>query len=127
MQALCQVDAQGEDYLQRVPRFLADAAASAATTHYAQRLVDEAWKLRGVTAAEIERKTTGWSIERITPVDRNVLRVALAELDLRDAPPKVIIDEAIEIANAFGNADSSRFVNGVLDAVWKEQSQEVDL
>ena len=127
IQALCQLDAQGEDCLSRIPGFMADSQAAQATITYAQRLADEAWKARSLTAVEIERQTAGWAADRLTPVDRNVIRVALTEFDLREVPPKVVINEAIEIANAFGNAESRRFINGVLDAIWKTQCNEVDL
>jgi N utilization substance protein B len=64
-----------------------------------------------------------WPIERIAPVDRNILRLGLYELlfsDRREVPAKVAINEAIELAKQFGGENSSRFVNGVLGAVYKE-------
>lgn len=61
---------------------------------------------------------TNWRLDRIAAVDRNLLRVAAYELDMeRDTPPSVVIDEAVEIAKRFGEADSPSFVNGVLDAI----------
>ncbi len=60
----------------------------------------------------------GWDPARMSILDRNILRIALAEfLALDDVPPKVTIDEAITLASRYGGADSPRFVNGVLDAV----------
>ena len=67
---------------------------------------------------EIAQHSKGWTMARMSSVDRNVLRVALAEFDLKQAPPKVIINEAIEIAKEFGSAESGAFVNGILDKVW---------
>lgn len=64
-----------------------------------------------------------WPIERIAPVDRNVLRLGLYELlfaDREKVPAKVAINEAIELAKSFGGENSGRFVNGVLGAVYKE-------
>lgn len=121
MQALCQLDAQGEGFLQRVPAFLADSRQSPRTIHYAQTIVEAAWRDRETTTAELARKAIDWTPERMTPVDRNILRTALAEFDLAQAPPKVIIDEALQIAHEYGTANSPRFLNGVLDAIWKEQ------
>ena len=121
MQVLCQLDSQGEGFLQRVPTFLADTRKSPRTIHYAQNLVDAAWRDREATAAELASKAIDWTPERMTPVDRNILRTALAEFDLAEAPPKVVIDEALKIAHEYGTANSTRFLNGVLDAVWKEQ------
>jgi len=66
----------------------------------------------------IAEAATNWRFERIAAVDRNLLRLAAYELDMeRDTPPSVVIDEAVEIAKRFGEADSPSFVNGVLDAV----------
>jgi N utilization substance protein B len=66
----------------------------------------------------IAEASTNWRFDRIAAVDRNLLRVAAYELDMeRDTPSSVVIDEAVEIAKRFGEADSPSFVNGVLDAV----------
>ena len=66
----------------------------------------------------IAEAATNWRFERIAAVDRNLLRLGAYELDMeRDTPPSVVIDEAVEIAKRFGEADSPAFVNGVLDAV----------
>jgi N utilization substance protein B len=64
-----------------------------------------------------------WPIDRIAPVDRNILRLGLYELlfaDRKEVPAKVAINEAIELAKQFGGENSSKFVNGVLGAVYKE-------
>lgn len=64
-----------------------------------------------------------WPIEKISNVDRNILRMGLAELlfsDREQVPPKVAINEAIELAKTFGGENSGKFVNGVLGAVYKE-------
>ncbi len=67
---------------------------------------------------EVSRR---WDIERMGLVDRNLIRLALSELaDPAATPPKVAIDEAIELAKEFGTAESPGFVNGVLDAVWRK-------
>ena len=62
----------------------------------------------------------------MSPVDRNVLRVAVVELLVGDVPPRAVLDEAIEIGKEFGDRDSSRFINGILDQVLMglDQSQE---
>lgn len=71
----------------------------------------------------IEKAAPEWPIDRISPVDRNILRLGLYELlfsDRSEVPAKVAINEAIELAKQFGGENSSRFVNGVLGAVYKE-------
>ncbi len=71
----------------------------------------------------IEKAAPEWPLDRIAPVDRNVLRLGLYELlfaDREKVPAKVAINEAIELAKSFGGENSGRFVNGVLGAVYKE-------
>jgi N utilization substance protein B len=66
----------------------------------------------------ISKVADNWTLERMGPVERNVLRLASQELlFMTEVPPKVAINEAVEVAKKFGTADSGRFVNGVLDAV----------
>lgn len=85
--------------------------------------------LKGVLAKKqdidlvIEKAAPDWPLERIAPVDRNILRLGLFELlfaDRSQVPAKVAINEAIELAKTFGGDSSGRFVNGVLGAVYKE-------
>ena len=85
--------------------------------------------LKGVLAKRadidlvIEKAAPDWPLERIAPVDRNILRLGLYELlfaDRAQVPAKVAINEAIELAKTFGGDSSGRFVNGVLGAVYKE-------
>ena len=61
--------------------------------------------------------TTNWRLERIGAVERCVLRMAAAELSIGESPPRVVIQEAVTLAERFGSAQSARFVNGVLDAL----------
>jgi len=71
----------------------------------------------------IEKAAPEWPINQITIVDRNVLRIGLYELlygSKKDVPPKVAINEAIELAKTFGGESSGKFINGVLGTVFKE-------
>jgi N utilization substance protein B len=71
--------------------------------------------------ALIERHAVGWTLDRIAPLERNILRVALYELLHReDVPPEVAIDEAIEAAKELCGADAPGFINGILGAVYRE-------
>ncbi len=75
----------------------------------------------------IEKAAPEWPIEQITIVDRNVLRLGLYELlygDKEEVPPKVAINEAIELAKTFGGESSGRFINGVLGTVYKEINEQ---
>ncbi len=67
--------------------------------------------------AELTEVTTNWRLERIGAVERCVLRMAAAELSIGDTPPRVVIQEAVTLAERFGSAASAKFVNGVLDAL----------
>jgi len=74
----------------------------------------------------IAKAAPDWPLEKIAPVDRNILRIGLAELlfaDRKEVPPKVAINEAIELAKQFGGETSGRFINGVLRAVYKEMGE----
>lgn len=88
--------------------------------------------LEGVIAKRVDldliitKAAPDWPLERIAPIDRNILRIGLYELlfsDRTQVPPKVAINEAIELAKVFGGDSSGRFVNGVLGAVYKEMGE----
>lgn len=74
----------------------------------------------------IEKCAPEWPIEQITIVDRNVLRIGIYELlfgDYKQVPPKVAINEAIELAKTFGGESSGRFINGVLGTIYREMGE----
>ena len=86
-------------------------------------LVNEVMKKRAVIDEIIEKAAPDWPIDKISIVDRNILRIGLTELlfgDRKEVPPKVAINEAIELAKTFGGENSGKFINGVLGAVYKE-------
>ena len=73
----------------------------------------------------IAKYADNWRIERMAVIDRNIIRMASYELLFReDIPPKVSINEAVELAKRFGDDDSERFVNGVLDKVNKTEAKK---
>lgn len=75
--------------------------------------------------ALIEKYAPEWPIEQITIVDRNVLRIGIYELRFNhDIPPKVAINEAIELAKTFGGESSGKFINGVLGTIFKQMDPE---
>jgi len=74
----------------------------------------------------IEKSAPEWPLEQITIVDRNVLRMGIFELlfsDKNEVPPKVAINEAIELAKNYGGESSGRFVNGVLGTIYREMEK----
>ena len=74
----------------------------------------------------IEVHSENWKVERIAAIDRDILRIAICELlaAQSDAPPAVVIDEALEIAKKFSAEDSAEFINGILDSVRKAVEKE---
>ncbi len=84
---------------------------------YTQELVEGVYRNRAEIDELIERHSAHWKIKRMAVVDRNLLRLGAYELCYRnDVPARVALDEAIEIAKAFGTEDSSSFINGILDS-----------
>ncbi len=72
--------------------------------------------------AKIGEYATNWQLKRMAVIDRNILRMGVFELlYLPEVPPKVTINESVELAKKFGDMDSSKFVNGVLDKIHKEE------
>ncbi len=78
------------------------------------------WEQRAGIDSRVERIAPQWPPRRQPGVDRNLIRLAIWEMTSTDTPPKVVIDEAIELARHFSTEQSSAFVNGVLDAALKE-------
>jgi N utilization substance protein B len=73
----------------------------------------------------LTRHAANWELKRMAALDRNVLRLAVAELFFfTEIPFKVVIDEAVELAKIFGTDESGRFVNGILDSIHKDRSKE---
>ncbi|MFI5028154.1 MAG: transcription antitermination factor NusB [Solirubrobacterales bacterium] len=70
---------------------------------------------------EIAAHSKGWAVERLAPLDLNVMRVALYEIEFTDVPHEVAIDEAVEIAKEYCGADAPGFINGVLGAIVRER------
>jgi len=73
----------------------------------------------------IQKFSDHWILDRMTVIDRNILRMGTCELLFNfSTPPKVVINEAIDIAKKYGNEDSPEFINGILDKVYKEIGQK---
>ena len=84
-------------------------------------LIDKMEEVDGV----IQKFSDHWVLDRMTVIDRNILRIGTCELLFNfPTPPKVVINEAIEIAKKYGNEDSPEFINGILDKVYNEIGQK---
>jgi len=118
LQFLYQLDLRGPDLLDEVKDFLKQEESDRSTREFALHLV------RGTVEHLEEINTTiravaqNWDIQRMAVIDRNVLRMATFELyHCPDIPPKVAINEAIELGKRFSTQNSGGFINGVLDKI----------
>lgn len=83
-----------------------------------RRLVDGVLENRGAIDTAIEQFSSNWKLSRMSCVDRNILRIAVFELLFcADIPPKVSINEAIDVGKRFGTHESGAFINGILDSI----------
>jgi transcription antitermination factor NusB len=92
---------------------------------YADTLMRGAWDSRDALDGYIADAARNWRIERLAMVDRQLLRLAIHELiAFPGTPPRVVIDEAIELARMYSGDEATKFVNGVLDAVYRKLKEE---
>ncbi|MBN1363066.1 MAG: transcription antitermination factor NusB [Sedimentisphaerales bacterium] len=122
MQALYQLDVQGPDLLGRLMMdFLIPTESDDRTRLLAWEWTNGAWEHVEQCDELIAASTIRWQFSRLSPVDRSILRLAVYQLThCTDIPPKVVINEAIELAKKFSTEKSGPFVNGVLDAVLRK-------
>jgi N utilization substance protein B len=99
-------------------RFFRDRDVSETKKAYTDRLLECYESRRDEVDGLIEESVANWRVERLSLIDKNILRISICELlYLRDIPGKASINEAIELSRIFGGDDSPRFINGVLDFV----------
>lgn len=121
MQALFLWDNNGERDTDLARPLLEEGAPDDESTRQAAlQMASGAWENRAVIDAQVERLAPQWPPRRQPGVDRNLIRLAVWEMTYTDTPPKVVLDEAIELAKKFSTEQSPAFVNGVLDAVLRE-------
>ncbi|MBA2707989.1 MAG: transcription antitermination factor NusB [Gemmatimonadaceae bacterium] len=106
----------GEDLNRVAVKIWDDLAVSAEERKFAGGIVRTVASAHEELDAALTEVTSNWRLERLGAVERSVLRLGAAELRRGEAPPRVIIQEAVRLAERFGTAASARFVNGVLDA-----------
>jgi N utilization substance protein B len=118
LQILFGIEAGGTPVDQALRDFWREFPGDAEGKSYAEELVRGVAAERGDVDGRISRASDNWRIERMTRVDRNVLRIGTWELvHLPETPRAVILDEAVELAKRFGTEESGAFVNGVLGRV----------
>ena len=121
VQLLFQMDLNNPKDMRPVfAHFWADVDADEKAREYAERMVRGVMSRRGELDESIEAALEHWDMKRLAVIDRNVIRLAVYEMQhCMDVPPVVSINEAVDIAKYFGTAESGRFVNGVLDRIRK--------
>jgi transcription antitermination protein NusB len=126
LQSLYEIDAVGHDPEQTVARWAEEHNASEATTAFARELVLGVLQERVELDTLLQGSAPLYPVTRIAPVDRAVLRLAIYELmHVPATPPKVAINEAVELAKEFGGDNSGRFVNGVLGDVMERHGAAI--
>jgi N utilization substance protein B len=121
MQALYQLDVQGEVAFESLMPFFREADPDDFVRNLASEWSKGAWENLQQCDELITGSTIKWQFTRLSPVDKSILRLSVFQLKFcSDIPPKVVINEAIELAKKFSTDKSPAFVNGVLDAVLKK-------
>jgi transcription antitermination protein NusB len=119
MQMLFQWEMSPQDLAKLEGKFWRGAKAADNTREFANRLFEGAAKEVPALDELIKKHTENWRFERLAAIDRAILRLAIHELRIGDTPPKVVLNEAVELAKKFSSDESGPFVNGVLDAFRK--------
>ena len=124
LQAIYSWDMRGDEPLVRVAqRVFDDLAVTADVRALALPLVRALEEHRADIDRRLTDVMTNWRLERLGAVERCVLRLAAAELARGETPPKVVLKEAVHLAERFGSPDSAKFVNGVLDTLARQQGR----
>ena len=118
LQALYEIDATSHDSATVLQRRIEDDAAPAAAAAYATKLVQGVLAHQPAIDEQIVAVAPAWPLDQMSRVDKSVLRLGIFELlQEPDVPPKVAINEAVELAKIFGHETSPKFVNGVLGSI----------
>lgn len=125
LKVLYQLDITGDDFEAALEDFLTTKGDfEPSVKEFTRLLVASTVKNRVKIDDIIGRYAANWQVKRMATVDRNILRLATCELIfMEDIPDNVSINEAVEIAKKFGDSESSKFVNGILDKISKEEKK----
>jgi len=123
LQILYQIDMTGDPNDVVAGRFWQDSEQDSEVRDFATQLVKGVHDNLEEIDALIAKYSEHWKIDRMPAIDRNILRSAIYELLYRaDIPPKVAINEAVELAHRFSTPDSGKFINGILDKLMSQRS-----
>ena len=124
LQALFQEDLNPRDSRDQIAPFLHSRLNDEKLREFAMTLVLGVLRNLAELDALLESKADNWSLGRMAATDRNVLRLGAFEIRYADTPDRVAIDEAVELAKRYGSAQSSQFVNGILDKLILRKEKE---
>ncbi|HYC50133.1 MAG TPA: transcription antitermination factor NusB [Gemmatimonadaceae bacterium] len=124
LQAIYAWDMRGEQNLERVSQQIwDDLSVTADERKLASMLLRTLLQEGKSLDRQLAEVTTNWRLERLGAIDRSVLRLAAAELHRGETPPRVVLREAIRLAERYGSPASARFVNGVLDGLARKMGR----
>ena len=127
LQILYQVDIRQGDWRPILQEFWAAQRVEGEVRQFADQLVAGTAGHHEEIDRVIGAHANNWNMKRMAVVDRNILRLGVFELlHMGDVPPKVCINEALELAKRFGDTESAKFINGILDAVHKAHTRPGD-
>ena len=127
LQALFEVDCTGHDSTETLGQLMDDSPLPEETATFIQELVLKVLENKKDIDNMIQSFAPAWPLEQIAIVDRNILRLAIYEILFNVVPAKVAINEAVELAKAFGSDSSAKFVNGVLGSVYAKLNKQENL
>lgn len=126
LQILYQIDMTSDEPKKSLEIFWADHEADEEVKAFATELVTGTMENIAKLDELIIKYASNWELNRMAKVDRNIMRLGTYELMYRgDIPPKVTINEAVELAKKFGDTESGKFVNGILDKINKTETSYV--
>src|SRR5277367_5404690 len=120
MQMIFQWDMSQQEPAKLEGKFWLAAKAADSTRAFANRLLEGTTRESASLDALITEHAENWKFDRLSAIDRAILRLGIYELRFTDTPPKVVMNECVELAKKFSSEDAGSFVNGILDAVYKE-------
>lgn len=123
VQMLYQRDLNPDVPVDAIRTMIQEALPDEELSRFAWSLFAGVMEMRAALDQRIESAAANWSLNRMAPTDRNVIRLGLFELLHTDTPHRVVIDEALELAKTYGGANSSSFVNGVLDRLVPDEKR----
>jgi len=125
LQVLYELDVLNIDFKEAVALFWNNFGAPEESRKFSTLLIEGTWNNREQIDSHIISCSENWSLARMSRVDRNILRMAVYELlYCPDIPPKVTLNEAIDLGKLYGSENSGSFINGILDAVYLKLYKE---